>query len=42
MNSIWGPSAWAVGGPGRPYLGAHWPSSNTKVRLVWPPPCTPL
>ena len=25
-------------GPGRPYLGAHWPSSNTKVRLVWPPP----
>lgn len=28
-------------GLSRLYLGAHRPSSNTKVRLVWPPPRAP-
>lgn len=36
----WGPSA--GGEAHRPYLGAHRPSSNTKVRLVWPAPRTPV
>lgn len=39
MRGSWGPSAW--GGAHRLYLGPHRPSSNSKVRLVWPLPRAP-
>lgn len=42
MRVLGGRVGVALPRPGRrPYLGAHRPSSNTKVRLVWPPPRAP-